>query len=41
VFHRRFGRATICQLNRPFNIHARRERRLIFQDRGMGGWTSQ
>jgi hypothetical protein len=30
VFHRRFGRATIYQLNRPFNIHLHREGCLIF-----------
>jgi hypothetical protein len=41
VFHGRFGRATIRQLNRPLNIHAHREGRLILQGHGMGGWTSQ
>jgi hypothetical protein len=25
VFHGRFGRATVYQLNRPFNAHAHRE----------------
>jgi len=30
VFHGRFGRATVYQLNRPFNIHAHREGHLIF-----------
>jgi hypothetical protein len=41
VFHGRFGRATIRQLNRPLNIHAHREGRLILQDHGMAGRTSQ
>ena len=31
VFHGGFGRATIYQLNRPFNVHAHREGHLIFQ----------
>jgi AraC-like DNA-binding protein len=30
VFHGHFGRATIYQLNRPFNLHAHREGHLIF-----------
>jgi AraC-like DNA-binding protein len=30
VFHGRFGRATVYQLNRPFNMHAHREGHLIF-----------
>ncbi|WP_316196784.1 AraC family transcriptional regulator [Bradyrhizobium sp. SZCCHNS3053] len=30
VFHARFGRATVYQLNRPFNVHAHREGHLIF-----------
>jgi len=30
VFHGRFGRATIYQLNRPFHTHAHREGHLIF-----------
>jgi AraC-like DNA-binding protein len=30
VFHGRFGRATVYQLNRPFNTHAHREGHLIF-----------
>jgi AraC-like DNA-binding protein len=30
VFHGRFGRATVYQLNRPFNVHAHREGHLIF-----------
>jgi hypothetical protein len=34
VFHGRFGRATIYQLNRLFNIHAHREGRLIFRFAG-------
>ncbi len=34
VFHGRFGRATVYELNRPFNIHAHREGHLIFH---MGG----
>ena len=29
-FHGRFGRATVYQLNRPFNMHAHREGHLIF-----------
>lgn len=31
VFHGLFGRATVYQLNRPFNTHAHREGHLIFQ----------
>jgi len=30
VFHGRFGRASVYQLNRPFNLHAHREGHLIF-----------
>ena len=30
IFHGRFGRATVYQLNRPFNVHAHREGHLIF-----------
>ncbi len=30
AFHGRFGRATVYQLNRPFNTHAHREGHLIF-----------
>jgi AraC-like DNA-binding protein len=30
VFHGRFGRATVYQLNRPFNTHAHREGHLLF-----------
>jgi len=30
VFHGFFGRATIYQLNRPFNVHAHREGHLVF-----------
>ena len=30
VFHGRFGRATVYQLNRPFNMHTHREGHLIF-----------
>jgi AraC-like DNA-binding protein len=35
VFHGRFGRATVYQLNRPFNVHAHREGHLIFHIGGM------
>ncbi|GLR84333.1 helix-turn-helix domain-containing protein [Bradyrhizobium iriomotense] len=35
IFHGRFGRATVYQLNRPFNIHAHREGHLIFHVGGM------
>ena len=37
VFHGGFGRATIYQLNRPFNVHAHREGHLIFQVGGSDG----
>jgi AraC-like DNA-binding protein len=30
IFHGRFGRATIYQLNRPYNVHAHREGHLVF-----------
>ncbi len=35
IFHGRFGRATVYQLNRPFNTHAHREGHLIFHVGGM------
>jgi AraC-like DNA-binding protein len=35
VFHGRFGRATVYQLNRPFDKHAHREGHLIFHIGGM------
>ena len=35
VFHGRFGRATVYQLNRRFNTHAHREGHLIFYVDGM------
>jgi len=38
VFHGRFGRATVYQLNRPFNVHAHREGHLIFH---VGGAPAQ
>src|SRR4051795_1046839 len=38
VFHARFGRATVYQLNRPFNVHAHREGHLIFH---VGGTPAQ
>jgi AraC-like DNA-binding protein len=38
VFHGLFGRATVYQLNRPFNTHAHREGHLIFQ---VGGTPAQ
>lgn len=38
VFHGRFGRATVYQLNRPFNVHAHREGHLIFH---IGGKPAQ
>jgi len=38
VFHGRFGRATVYQLNRPFNMHAHREGHLIFH---IGGTPAQ
>ena len=34
VFHGQFGRATVYQLNRPFNMHAHREGHLIFHAGG-------
>ncbi len=37
VFHGEFGRATLYQLNRPFNIHAHREGHLIFHVGGAEG----
>jgi AraC-like DNA-binding protein len=37
VFHGRFGRATVYQLNRPFTTHAHREGHLIFQVGGTPG----
>src|SRR3954463_3988147 len=37
VFHGCFGRATIYQLNRPFNVHAHREGHLIFHVGGSDG----
>ena len=37
VFHGGFGRATIYQLNRPFNVHAHREGHLIFHVGGSDG----
>jgi AraC-like DNA-binding protein len=37
VFHGHFGRATIYQLNRPFNVHAHREGHLIFHLGGSDG----
>jgi len=37
VFHGCFGRATIYQLNRPFNVHAHREGHLIFHLGGSDG----
>jgi AraC-like DNA-binding protein len=39
VFHGRFGRATLYQLNRPFNVHAHREGHLIFHLGGSDGQT--
>jgi AraC-like DNA-binding protein len=38
VFHGRFGRATVYQLNRAFNVHAHREGHLIFH---VGGTAAQ
>ncbi|MFY9958765.1 helix-turn-helix transcriptional regulator [Bradyrhizobium sp.] len=38
VFHGQFGRATVYQLNRPFNVHAHREGHLIFH---VGGTPAQ
>lgn len=37
AFHGRFGRATLYQLNRPFNVHAHREGHLIFHLGGADG----
>src|SRR5258706_14937386 len=37
VFHGHFGRATVYQLNRPFNVHAHREGHLIYQIGGAPG----
>ena len=37
VFHGHFGRATVYQLNRPFNVHAHREGHLIFHLGGTPG----
>jgi AraC-like DNA-binding protein len=37
VFHGHFGRATVYQLNRPFNMHAHREGHLIFHVGGTAG----
>ena len=37
AFHGHFGRATINQLNRPFNVHAHREGHLIFHVGGTRG----
>ena len=37
VFHGHFGRATVYQLNRPFNVHAHREGHLIFRIGGTPG----
>ena len=37
VFHGHFGRATVYQLNRPFNVHAHREGHLIFHVGGTPG----
>jgi AraC-like DNA-binding protein len=37
VFHGCFGRATVYQLNRPFNVHAHREGHLIFHLGGSDG----
>src|SRR4051794_1665127 len=38
VFHGLFGRATVYQLNRAFNVHAHREGHLIFH---VGGTPAQ
>lgn len=38
VFHGLFGRASVYQLNRPFNTHAHREGHLIFQVGGTPAW---
>jgi len=37
AFHGYFGRATVYQLNRPFNVHAHREGHLIFHIDGTPG----
>ena len=37
AFHGHFGRATVYQLNRPFNVHAHREGHLIFRIAGTPG----
>ena len=37
IFHGRFGRATVYQLNRSFNLHAHREGHLIFHLDGADG----
>jgi AraC-like DNA-binding protein len=37
VFHGRFGRASLYQLNRPYNVHAHREGHLIFHVSGAEG----
>jgi AraC-like DNA-binding protein len=37
AFHGHFGRATVYQLNRPFNVHAHREGHLIFHIDGTPG----
>jgi AraC-like DNA-binding protein len=37
AFHGHFGRATVYQLNRPFNVHAHREGHLIFRIGGTPG----
>src|SRR5208282_5868050 len=37
VFHGGFGRATVYQLNRPYNVHAHREGHLIFHVGGADG----
>ena len=39
VFHGRFGRASVYQLNRPYNVHAHREGHLIFHVGGTPGWV--
>ena len=37
IFHGRFGRAALYDLNRPFNLHAHREGHLIFCIGGSDG----
>lgn len=37
IFHGRFGRATIYEFDRPFNLHAHREGHLLFYVRGAPG----